>query len=212
MQPEGLLPYSQEPSNGLYPEPDYLVHTRQSCLSEIHFNIIHPPQPLLHMGQLNSRQQFWTEHRVKPLLKWWAPNSNMNLHCQFLYVVDTLCFSRREWCLIGTQYTFGKGFYVRYSHDSCEDYCSMAVTLVQIVQKDTTESLYLLHMAPCSTCINQGFGGKYRIHLQGAKPAEQETSLIAGGPHSTTSRQMTHYCSRYRLHTPSLFTTGPNEC
>jgi hypothetical protein len=36
MEPEGSLPYSQEPSTNP-------VHTTPSYLSKIHFSIIHPP-------------------------------------------------------------------------------------------------------------------------------------------------------------------------
>jgi hypothetical protein len=42
MEPEGSLPCSQEPSTGPYPEPDR-VSPYQPILSNIHFNIIHPP-------------------------------------------------------------------------------------------------------------------------------------------------------------------------
>jgi hypothetical protein len=40
MEPEGSLPYSQEPSTGPYPEPD---QSNSSHLSKILFNIVHPP-------------------------------------------------------------------------------------------------------------------------------------------------------------------------
>jgi hypothetical protein len=40
MEPECLLPCSQEPSTGPYPDP---VHTTSFYLSKIHFNIIQPP-------------------------------------------------------------------------------------------------------------------------------------------------------------------------
>jgi hypothetical protein len=39
MEPEGLLPCSQEPSIGPYPEPDRSVHTVPNYLSNIHFNM-----------------------------------------------------------------------------------------------------------------------------------------------------------------------------
>jgi hypothetical protein len=43
MEPEGLLPCSQESSTCLYPEPDQFSHNTQSYLSNIHFNIVHTP-------------------------------------------------------------------------------------------------------------------------------------------------------------------------
>jgi hypothetical protein len=42
MEPEGSLPYSQEPSTGPYPEPDR-SSPHHPILSKIHFNIVHPP-------------------------------------------------------------------------------------------------------------------------------------------------------------------------
>jgi hypothetical protein len=41
METEGSLELSQDPSTGPYPEAD-TVHTIPSCLSKMHFNIIHP--------------------------------------------------------------------------------------------------------------------------------------------------------------------------
>jgi hypothetical protein len=35
-------------------------------------------------------------------------------------------------------------------------------------------------VVPCSQYMNQRFGGTYYLHLQGSKPAEQETSVLAG--------------------------------
>jgi hypothetical protein len=42
MEPEDLLPRSQEPSTGSYPEPDQ-SNPYHPILSKIHFNIVHPP-------------------------------------------------------------------------------------------------------------------------------------------------------------------------
>jgi hypothetical protein len=42
MEPEGLLPCSQEPSTGPYPEPDQST-SYHPILSKIHLNIVHPP-------------------------------------------------------------------------------------------------------------------------------------------------------------------------
>jgi hypothetical protein len=42
MKHEGSLPRSQESSTGPYPNQINPVHTNQSYLSKIHFNIIHP--------------------------------------------------------------------------------------------------------------------------------------------------------------------------
>jgi hypothetical protein len=46
MEPEGSLPCSQEPSNGLYPSYINPAHTTPSYLSKIHFKIILPPTSL----------------------------------------------------------------------------------------------------------------------------------------------------------------------
>jgi hypothetical protein len=43
MEPEGSIPYSQEPSTGPYPEPYQSNRHIPSYLSKIHFNIVHPP-------------------------------------------------------------------------------------------------------------------------------------------------------------------------
>jgi hypothetical protein len=44
MELEGLLPCSQEPDSGPYPEPDQSSPYNPSLsLSKINFNIIHPP-------------------------------------------------------------------------------------------------------------------------------------------------------------------------
>jgi hypothetical protein len=48
MEHEGLLPCSQEPSIGPYPEPDqsnpyHPILSLRSYLSKIHLNIVHPP-------------------------------------------------------------------------------------------------------------------------------------------------------------------------
>jgi hypothetical protein len=42
MEPEGLLPCSQEPFMGPYPEPDQSNLHNPFYLSKIHFNIIRP--------------------------------------------------------------------------------------------------------------------------------------------------------------------------
>jgi hypothetical protein len=42
MEPECSFPCSQEPSNGLYPDPDQ-SSPYHPILSKIHFNIILPP-------------------------------------------------------------------------------------------------------------------------------------------------------------------------
>jgi hypothetical protein len=42
MEPEGLLPCSQEPSIGPILSQINPVHTTPSCLSKIHFNVTHP--------------------------------------------------------------------------------------------------------------------------------------------------------------------------
>jgi hypothetical protein len=43
MEPEASLPCSQESSIGPYPAQIDPVHTTPSSLSQIHFNIVHPP-------------------------------------------------------------------------------------------------------------------------------------------------------------------------
>ena len=43
MEPEGSLPYAQEPATHPYPEPDRSSLCPSSNLSNIHFNIILPP-------------------------------------------------------------------------------------------------------------------------------------------------------------------------
>jgi hypothetical protein len=48
MVPEGSLSYSQEPSTGLYPEPDQSSLYHPILSPKIHFNIIHPPMSLCH--------------------------------------------------------------------------------------------------------------------------------------------------------------------
>jgi hypothetical protein len=45
MEPDGLLPCSQEPSTGPYPEPDR-SSPYHHILSKIYFNIFHPPTSL----------------------------------------------------------------------------------------------------------------------------------------------------------------------
>jgi hypothetical protein len=46
MESEGSLPCSQEPSTGVYPDPDQCSQYHpQSYLSRINFNITHPPTP-----------------------------------------------------------------------------------------------------------------------------------------------------------------------
>ena len=40
MEPEGSLPYSQEPATCLYPEPDLSSPCPQFHFSKVHFNII----------------------------------------------------------------------------------------------------------------------------------------------------------------------------
>jgi hypothetical protein len=42
MEPEGSLPYSQEPAIGPYPNQINSVHTTPSYFSNIHFNSILP--------------------------------------------------------------------------------------------------------------------------------------------------------------------------
>jgi hypothetical protein len=41
MKPEGSIPYSQEPSNGPYPE-QYQSNPLHPILSKIHFDIVYP--------------------------------------------------------------------------------------------------------------------------------------------------------------------------
>jgi hypothetical protein len=45
MQPEGSLPYTQEPATCLYPEPDQSSLRPPPNLSKINFNIILPSTP-----------------------------------------------------------------------------------------------------------------------------------------------------------------------
>jgi hypothetical protein len=42
MDPDSLLPFSQEPSTGPYPDPDQSSHATPSYLYKIRFNIINP--------------------------------------------------------------------------------------------------------------------------------------------------------------------------
>jgi hypothetical protein len=45
MKPEGSSPYTQEPTNSPYPEPDQSSLCLPPNLSNIHFNIILPSPP-----------------------------------------------------------------------------------------------------------------------------------------------------------------------
>jgi hypothetical protein len=38
------------------------------------------------------------------------------------------------------------------------------------------------NIAPCSQYMNRRVGGRYYSHVQGRKSAEDETSVLAGGP------------------------------
>jgi hypothetical protein len=53
MEQEGLLPCSQQPSIGHYPEPDP-VRTNPYYLRKIYFNIIHPTMCCLRSGLFPS--------------------------------------------------------------------------------------------------------------------------------------------------------------
>jgi hypothetical protein len=47
----------------------------------------------------------------------------------------------------------------------------MAVTVKYAVSWD---------VAPCRSCVNRRFGGKYRLHLQGRKSASEEPARAGG--------------------------------
>jgi hypothetical protein len=55
MEPESLLPYSQEPAIGLYPKPGESNPHSQTYFPKIHFNIILPSTPRSSEWSLPSR-------------------------------------------------------------------------------------------------------------------------------------------------------------
>jgi hypothetical protein len=59
MEPEGLLVCSQEPSNGLNPEPDQSSLYNPNNLSKIYFSIFHPPTYWSSQWFLS----FWLSHQ-----------------------------------------------------------------------------------------------------------------------------------------------------
>jgi hypothetical protein len=94
------------------------------------------------------------------------------LHFIYKHSHNILAFYPSHYFHLLPSFTFLPFDHIRVSKSKTENYVRFEVFTAVTVKNDV-----FWDVAPCRSCVNRRFGGTYRLHLQGRKIRERETSM-----------------------------------